>query len=399
MNPNFANDLGRTRERIAFRFVLMLGMVSLFGDMTYEGARSISGPYLGLLGASGAVVGITSGLGEFIGYGLRLISGRLSDRTGRYWSFTILGYAINLLAVPALALTGSWQLAAVLLVTERIGKGIRKPAVDSMLSHAASRVGRGWGFGLHEAMDQIGAIAGPLIIAYVLASGGSYSHSFAILLIPAVAALIFLLIGRLQYPNPEELEIKVLNLKTKGLPKTFWLYVIPSCLMAAGYLDFPIIAFHFQKASIASVQWIPILYAIAMGTDAIAALVLGRLFDRIGLWTLVGSTLVSALFAPLALLGNFQFALLGVCLWGIGLGAQESILRAVIAGLVASERRASAYGVFDTIYGVSWFAGSAAMGLLYDVSIRTLIGFSMMMQLAATILYIRLARMGVESRK
>ena len=201
MNANLANDSGRTSERIAFRFVLMLGMVSLFGDMTYEGARSISGPYLGLLGASGAVVGITSGLGEFIGYGLRLISGRLSDRTRRYWAFTILGYAINLLAVPALALTGSWQLAAVLLVTERIGKGIRKPAVDSMLSHAASRVGRGWGFGLHEAMDQIGAIAGPLIIAYVLASGGTYSHSFAILLIPAVAALVFLLIGRFQYPE------------------------------------------------------------------------------------------------------------------------------------------------------------------------------------------------------
>ena len=169
--------------------------------------------------------------------------------------------------------------------------------------------------------------------------------------------------------------------------------------MAAGYLDFPILAFHFQKASIASGQWIPILYAIAMGTDAFAALVLGRLFDRIGLWTLVGSTLLSLLFAPLTLLGNFQLALLGVCLWGIGLGAQESILRAVIAGFVPSDRRASAYGIFDTVYGVSWFVGSAAMGFLYDISIPTLIGFSMMMQLAAAVLYIRLVRMGVESRK
>jgi predicted MFS family arabinose efflux permease len=218
------------------------------------------------------------------------------------------------------------------------------------------------------------------------------------LLIPASLALAFLFLGRLQYPQPRDLEIQIPQLKTKGLPRTFWMYVLPSSLIAAGYMDFPIMAFHFQKATIAPERWIPIFYAFAMATDGLAAMILGKLFDRVGLWTLVVSTLLSTFFAPLVLLGNFSAALVGVCLWGIGLGAQESILRAVIAGLVPTGNRASAYGVFDTVYGLSWFVGSALMGILYDVSFPTLIIFSVVMQLAAVVFLIRLIRMGLESR-
>ena len=180
--------------------------MSLFADMTYEGARSVMGPYLAILGASATAVGIIGGLGEFVGYGIRIIFGSLADRTRRYWTITILGYILNLLAVPSLALTSHWQIAAILIIAERFGKAVRTPAQDIMLSYAAKEVGRGWGFGIHETMDQTGAVVGPIIISVVLYIRGNYSQGFAILLVPAILALCVLALSRRLYLNPEDLK-------------------------------------------------------------------------------------------------------------------------------------------------------------------------------------------------
>ncbi|MFO3797673.1 MAG: MFS transporter, partial [Anaerolineales bacterium] len=323
----------------ALRFVILLGIVSLFADMTYEGARSIAGPYLGLLGASGTVVGLVAGLGELLGYGLRLFSGYLSDRTQRYWALTLIGYTLNLLAVPLLALAGRWEMAAFLLIAERTGKALRTPARDAMLSYATKEVGRGWGFGLHEAMDQIGAIAGPLLAAAVIAARNSYTAAFASLAIPALLALATLLAARWLYPRPQDLEPITPQLQAKGFPRAYWLYLLAVALVAAGYADFPLIAYHFGKISSVPAAWIPILYGIAMGVDALAALFFGRWFDRAGIAVLMAAALLSAFFAPLVFLGNFALAIWGMILWGIGMGAQESILRAAVAGMVPPERR------------------------------------------------------------
>ncbi|MCM8796700.1 MAG: MFS transporter [Candidatus Omnitrophica bacterium] len=370
-------------KKTAFKFIILLGVVSLLADMTYEGARSITGPYLALLGASGTVVGIVAGFGELIGYALRLVSGYISDKTGRYWLITIFGYTINLLAVPLLALAGRWEIAAALMITERIGKAIRTPSRDAMLSHATKEIGRGWGFGLHEAMDQIGAMLGPLIVAAVLFIKGGYKTSFAVLLIPALLALIVLLTARHLYPKPRELEAISATLETKGFPRVFWIYLAAVALVAAGYVDFPLIAYHFKKVSVASDNWIPIFYAIAMGVDALAALLFGRLFDRKGVSILIFAVLASSLFAPLVFLGGFYPALFGIMLWGIGMGAQESIMRAAIANMISANKRGSAYGVFNAGYGLFWFLGSAVMGIFYDISIPVLIVFSIITQLAS----------------
>ena len=372
-----------TSRRTAFKFIILLGVVSLLADMTYEGARSITGPYLALLGASGTVVGIVAGFGELVGYALRLISGYISDKTGGYWLITIFGYAVNLLAVPLLALAGRWEIAAALMITERIGKAIRTPSRDAMLSHATKEIGRGWGFGLHEAMDQIGAMLGPLIVAAILFIKGGYKTSFAMLLIPALLALIVLLTARYLYPKPKDLETVAVTLETKGFPKVFWIYLIAVALVAAGYVDFPLVAYHFKKTSIASDNWIPVFYAIAMGIDALAALIFGRLFDRKGVSILIFAVLASSLFAPLVFLGGFYPALFGIALWGLGMGAQESIMRAGIAGMISANKRGSAYGVFNAGYGLFWFLGSAAMGIFYDVSIPALIAFSVITKWAS----------------
>ncbi len=367
----------------ALRFVILIGIVSLFSDMTYEGARSINGPFLAILGASGAVVGVVSGLGELIGFSIRLVSGYFSDKTKGYWAITFIGYAINLIAVPFLALAGNWQIAAVLMVIERIGKGIRVPPRDAMLSYATQNMGRGWGFGLHEALDQLGAITGPLIVAAVLYFRDGYKTGYILLLVPALLALSVLTAARFLYPRPQDLEISQTKLQFQGFSKSFWLYVLAAAFIAAGFADFPLIAYHFQKASIASETLIPILYAIAMGVDALAALVFGRLFDRLGLTTMMLVAFLSAFFAPVVFFGGFSLAIFGMALWGIGMGAQESIMRAAIGGMIAPEQRGTAYGLFNTIYGFAWFLGSVLIGVLYDISIPWLVAFSVAAQLAS----------------
>ena len=383
----------------AIKFIALLGVVSLFADVTYEGARSINGPYLALLGASATTIGFVAGLGELIGHSLRLVSGYMSDRIGRYWAITIFGYSLNMLAVPAIALAGRWEIAAILIITERIGKAIRTPARDAMLSHATREIGRGKGFGLHEALDQIGAVLGPLTLAGVLYYRESYRTGYIILLVPALMAIIVLVTARWLYPQPRDLEVAPPELETKGFPRKFWLYLIAVGLIAAGYADFPLIAYHFKKASVASDTWIPLFYAMAMGVDAIAALFFGYLFDRNGISILIIASLISMLFAPLVFLGSFSAAIIGVTLWGIGMGAQESVMRAAIAEMVPANRRGTGYGIFNTGYGICWFLGSALMGILYDFSLMTLIAFSVVTQLASVPLLLLVKRSALKGQK
>jgi len=387
-----ANSTMQLPRQAAIKFIVLLGVVSLFADMTYEGARSITGPFLAVLGASATIVGIVSGFGELLGYALRLVSGHLSDRTGRYWAITIVGYMVNLLAVPLLALADRWDLAIVLIVAERAGRAIRTPARDAMLSYAGSQTGLGWGFGLHEAMDQTGAVAGPLIVSGILYLKDGYQTGFAILIIPALLSISVLLTARFLYPRPHDLDVSPPTLTTAGLPRLYWIYLVAAAFIAAGYADFPLIAYHFQAAAVVGAAWIPILYAVAMAADALAALVLGRLFDRIGLRTMLFATVASALSVPLAFLGGPSAAVVGMVLWGIGMGAQESVMRAAIAQLAPSGRRGTAYGVFNAAYGLAWFVGSAALGVLYDHSVVALVGVTMILQLTALPILWRVTR-------
>ena len=382
-------------RRRALRFVLLVGVMSFFADATYEGSRGILGPYLALLGASGAAVGAVTGFGELVGYGLRLVSGRAADRTRQFWPITIFGYVVQMAAVPALALAGSWPVAALLLILERAGKATRNPPRDVMLSHAGTQLGGyGWVFGLHEALDQFGALVGPLVVAAVLARRGDYRSCFAILAAPAAVTLSVLAVARLLYPRPEEMETHPPDVHGKGLPRVFWIYLAGAALVGAGFADFPLIAFHFQKASTVSGGWVPVFYGVAMGVSGTGSLVFGRLFDKRGLGVLIPLTLVSALFAPLVFLGGFWAALAGSAVWGLGIGVHESIVPAAVAPMVPPERRASAYGLFTAGYGLFWFLGSAVIGILYDVSIPATIVCCVTLELAAIPFFLA-ARRGV----
>src|SRR6266478_1135713 len=378
-----------TLTKLSFGFVLVIGIVNLFADMTYEGARSITGPFLGSLGASATVIGIVAGFGELLGYSLRSISGFFADKTHKYWVVAFVGYFINMLAVPALALAGNWPMAAALIIAERTGRAIRKPSVEAMISYAGKEIGHGWVFGLNEALDQAGATVGPLIVALVLYLKGGYRYGFAILLLSALLCLGTLVIARILFPKPHEMEQQSAKLlTTEGFPRTYWLYLAGGAFIAAGFADFSLIAFHFQEARTVSQNVIPVFYSVAMGVGALSALLFGRLLDRIGFPILILAFFLSALFAPFVFLGGAGVALIGMMLWGLGMGAQDSLLKAVLTSVVSAAKRSTAFGVFDTGFGIAWFLGSALLGFLYDRSIVSMIIISVVLQLLALPLFL-----------
>jgi MFS family permease len=391
MNDSRSTPAVSNGERsYALRFIVCLGIVSLFADMTYEGAYSIIGPFLKDLGASAAQVGFISGLGEMIAASLRYFSGRLVDRTRAYWTFTIIGYFLNLIVVPAMAFAGNWQMAALLVVVERTGKSFRGPARDVLLSEATSKVGHGWGFGLHTAMDQAGAVAGPLLMALAVARSQHFSAAFLRLAFPAAAALSALLIARAVYPQAGSTTPQ--RTRHQDLPRVFWMYVAAAAILAFGFVDFPLLAFHFQKTGLLQPAAIPLLYAGAMGVNGVTALLFGRLFDRYGIAVLTAGTCVSLLALPLGFLGGVPGAIASAACWACGLGAQDACLRSGIAQVVSMNKRGTAFGAFNGIFGVAWFLGSTIMGLLYGVSLPALALFGVVVQGAAALLFLRLRK-------
>jgi MFS family permease len=383
------------KRRLAYRMVILFGLVAMFGDVVYEGGRSVSGPFLFTLGASAFVVAFIAGFGEFAGYAIRIGTGYLADKSRQYWAFVIAGY-LMIGAIPLLVLAGSWEIAAILLIIERIGKAIRSPAKDAMLSHATSAIGRGWGFGLHEALDQVGAIAGPLLFVLALAAGGTYRGGFALLAIPFAILILVLIIAWRSMPDPAGFEERVHPAMTERGQESgrrqLKLYGVFTGLTMAGFIVFPLLAFHFKAFSIIPDADIPAFYAIAMAVDAVVALVTGKAYDRYGLVVLVTLPLIGLAIPLVAFSHSYMAALAGSVLWGVSMGMQEAILRAAVADLTPPGGRGFAYGVFNTIYGGAWFAGSVIIGALYTVDVLYAAGFMFLMQAAAVPVLLEVVR-------
>ena len=394
----------------AMAFILLFGVVSLFSDMTHEGASSIRGAYLTILGASAGTIGFVSGLGEMIGYSMRYVFGRLTDQTKKYWPMTIAGYVLDILAVPALALVGEhgWIWACALLVIQRLGKAVKKPAKDTIMSFAASQEGAGKSFGVQEVLDQIGAFLGPVLLYLVMlfkTEGTTfqiYSACFAVLAIPGAVTLLLLLITRRKFPNPENFEPVPKTYTRFKMKKEFRFYIAGISLFAFGFMDYSLVVMHVARAGSALMpgavkdllfvneETLPLLYAGAMLVDAAAALIFGILYDKKGVKVLVISTLLSAPF-PILVFGTHSApaVLLGIALWGIGMGAQESILKAAVTDMVPKSGRATGYGIFECSFGVFWFLGSWLLGVLYEISIPAMITLSVAAQLAAIPFYLK----------
>ncbi len=369
---------GTLNRLTPLRFVVSFGVVSALADVVYEGARSIIGPFLGDLGASAALVGLITGAGEATALVLRLVTGRLADRTGRHWALTITGYALTIACVPLLALSPGLIGAGLLYNGERFGKAVRTPARDTMLAHASTKMGRGWAFGLHEAIDQSGAVLGPLLLAGVLATGGSFRTGFALLAIPGAAALAVLLRLRAAVPDPTAFDptaqlsdAKKLSLGS-WLPTRFWLYAAFSAATMLGFATWAVLAYHLSTQGILPTGLVPVLYAAAMGAAALTALVFGRIYDRAGLRGLVVLPILTAVVPFLSFTHSIPLVILGAVVWGAAMGAHESTLRAAVADLVPAHRRGAGYGTFTAIYGLAWLAGASIIGALYNHGITAI---------------------------
>ena len=361
-------------ERLSpWRFVVVFGVVAMLADMVYEGARSVAGPFLGTLGASALVVGLVTGAGEAAALVLRLASGPAVDRLGRPWAWTIAGYALTVAAVPLLAFAGPLWTAAALIIAERTGKAVRSPAKDSLLAGAGSGLGRGRAFAVHEALDQAGAFAGPLLIAAVVAAGGGYRWGFAALVVPGVAVLALLAWLARRVPDPTVYEARepapAGSSGATRLPRRFWAYAAFTAVTMTGYATFGLLGYHLAAKHLVPAAAVPLVYALAMAVDALAALAVGPLYDRYGLRVLVALPVLAALVPLLGFAASVPAVLAGAVAWGAAMGIQESIMRAAVADLVPAARRGTAYGVFGAVYGLAWFAGGTALGALYEWSV------------------------------
>ena len=378
------------------RFIVGFGIVSALADVVYEGARSIIGPYLGSLGATAAVIGLITGGGEAAALVLRLFTGKLADRLGRPWPQTMLGYALTAICVPLLAISGGSVGAGLLYNGERVGKAVRTPARDSMLAHASAEMGRGYAFGLHEALDQIGAMAGPLLIGLILALGGRYRLVFALLAIPGALALLALFRLRRSAPDPtlwepdvQLSEKKRLRLET-GLPTRFWQYAAFSAATMLGFSTWAVLAFHLTSRHLISASLVPVLYALAMAAASAAAVGFGRIYDRVGLRGLIALPPLAIIVPLLSLSATTGLFIAGSIVWGAGMGIHDSTMRAAVADFVPAHRRGAGYGTFTAIYGLAWLAGASIIGLLYEHSIFAVVIFVSAVQLSALLLLIPL---------
>ncbi|MBP7059376.1 MAG: MFS transporter [Lachnospiraceae bacterium] len=381
----------------ALAFIILMGIVSLFSDMTHEGARSILGEYLNLAGASAATIGFVSGIGELCGYSLRLLSGFIADKTKKYWTLIIIGYGLQVLAIPALALVpeNGWVIACGLVILERVGKAIKKPAKNTLVSFAASEVGTGKGFAYQEFLDQLGAFLGPVMLFIIAIIKGTsnlfstYRLCFAVLGIPALITILLVVFSKSKYPDPEIFEKKEEEKGEFHFQKSFIFYMIAICMFAFGFADFTLITLHAARVGAFPEQTLSLLYAAAMAVDAFAALLFGWLFDKIGIKSLIFSTLCSTFFAAFIFMSSNPWMIgIGIVLWGIGMGAQESIMKAAVSSIIPKSIRSTGFGIFETGFGIAWFLGSWLLGALYDIAPIYMVVVSCVSQLLAIIFYI-----------
>jgi len=387
-----------------WRAVVWFGVVSLLADMVYEGARSMYGPLLASLGASALLVGLVTGAGEAMALVLRLVFGPLADRSGRYWTLTIAGYGLTCVSVPLLAVSpfvgsAGLALAVVLILLERTGKAVRSPSKTTLLARVAAQVGRGRGFGVHKAMDQTGAFLGPLLVAGVVAVSGAIWAGMLVLAIPGIAAMAVLLWVRVMVPRvdldepvqparPEERRGWFSDAVGAHLPRTFFLYATAASLTTGGLVTFGVISYHLAVEDLVPVAVVPVIYAGAMLAEALAALVVGWLYDRVSTRVLYAVPVLVALVPPLALSGRLGVVLVGVAVWGFAFGLQDSSIKALVAELVEPARHATAYGVFAAVQGITAVAGGALVGWLYGTSLTALVVVVAGIQVVALVLLV-----------
>lgn len=388
----------------AVAVIIIFGLISMFGDVVYESARSANSQYMNLLGISAAQVGLVFGIGEFLGYALRLLAGIMSDKTGKHWAFMFVGYGM-LISVPLIGLTMNWNFLIILILMERIGKALRNPAKDTILSSVAEgQVGVGFAFGLQEALDQLGAFLGPLVftaVFYFTSKNGlsEYQLGYKFLIVPFILLMLFVYYAYRKItssdllPSPKSKEYQ--NTKLESI---FWFYTIFTFFCAAGFVNFSTTGYHLKASGLMSDANITLVYSFAMVVDAVAALVVGKTYDRLkektkkrtgGILVLAVIPILTVLLPLLTLSNSKTLIIIGMAFFGIVMGTHETIMRSAIADITPYRKRGTGYGIFNSAYGLALLTGSALMGVFYDMeSINLIIGYTVVVEVIAMAIYL-----------
>ena len=374
---------------------LLLGLVSLFADVVYEGGRSISGAYLAELGAP-AVAAALIGVGEFLGLVFRLFSGYVATvfhSSTVLWGSTLLGYLLTAVSIPAIALAPTWHAIVALYVVDRLGKGLRAPARDVILAEVSEGIGVGKGFGIHELLDQLGAFAGPVMVSVLLALYG-YRVAYLALLAPGITAVLLVTTAWRLYPtlrSTSRSSGRAQQLVFRGYGRSFWLYVAATSALALGFMHWSIASYYLKVRGSVGDAEIGLIYAVAMLVDAVIAIPLGVLFDRIGLRTLLLAPALVPPFVALVAYAPRELLYLSAIPWGIVMCSEESVMRASVAVLVEPSKRPLAYGVFGLVFGLAWAIGGYVYTSLLAEPLHMLL-YAIATSVASLYLYAVLAR-------
>lgn len=372
-------------KKVVIRFILLMGMVSLFADMVYETARGVMGPYLGFLGANAFAIGLIFGVGEFLGYFLRIVAGVIVDKTKKYWSFVFIGYGA-IISIPLLAFANYWLLAGTLILLERIGKALRAPAKDTILSLYSKNIGKGLTFGIHETADQIGAVVGPILFYIFLAIGLGYKTSFLILAVPFVFVILSLILSRL-YVGRISVDVSKETHVSNGNNKLdVYVYLVFVFLTSLGFVSFPIISYHAVNVKLLNDTFVPLIYSLVMILDAMVAIPIGILYDRIGVKIMAVLPILITISVGFGLSNSLVLLVIGLILWGVIMSAYETIVRAYIGDNVSLGDRGKFYGIFNTVLGISFAIGNSVVGYLYDISISLIIYLVVLVEIFALLL-------------
>jgi len=390
-------DASADAKKVYFAIVL-LGIVSLLGDVVYEGSRSIVTPYLALLGASAFVITFAGRFGEFLGYAMRLVSGVLSDKTQAYWVFIFLGYGL-IVSIPLLGFTGAWEIAIILIVLERVGKALRAPSRDAVLSIVSRGVGAGKAFGIHELMDQVGAVLGPIIVAgLMLYSNNNYNQTFSFFLLPFLALLAALIyaytkIGGIKEAKASQASKEAQRTWDVKLHNAFYIYTLSVALSTIGLIPYELILYIAYKILAPEAQWIiPLLYMVIQLVDAPSALFSGYAYDSFKIKILILPFIISMIPSILTLAGtNMLMLIFAAIFFGLVLGMQESVYRAAVLEYAPPFFRGTAYGIFNTAYGIGMLISGAVYGLMITLEIPVIIVilYVVTTQVAAIILLLK----------
>ena len=392
----------------AVTVIILFGVISMLGDMVYESARGANSQYFNLLGISAAQVGLVFGIGEFLGYFLRLLAGVLSDKSGKHWIFIFVGYGM-LLVVPIMGFTMNWNILIVLILMERIGKSLRNPAKDTILSGVAeNQVGTGFAFGLQEALDQVGALTGPLIFTLVFFIAGKngiaeYQLGYKWLFVPFILLMLFVVYAyrRIKRNNLIQ-DLKTREFRSERLQPIFWIYTAFTFFCTLGFVNFSIIGYHLKANNLMSDGNITLLYSGAMAVDAVAALLVGKAYDNMkkktgiktgGLAVLMAIPFITLLLPFLTISNSTPLIVIGMVIFGVVMGTHETIMRSAVADITPFYKRGTSFGVFNTGYGLALLIGSALMGWLYDMNqIGIIIAFTCVAEAIAVFLYFKMIR-------